>query len=326
MSIKRGPLVADNFTMVPHHWVRNPSLTMAEKGYLTYVASHAAGYELTVRQMSKENGDGRYALQTIAAKLEAKGYLRRVRLRNEDGTLAGYDYELIECPEGVQDGSDQSGKPSTGDDQGINGVSAGGDQDQIIHSGKPAHKEEHPPEKTKKTTTSKASPSRGTRIPDDFQPDESLKQWFRDQRYGGPAEFWRTEHAKFCDYWTAQSGQRGTKADWPATWRNWMRKAAERVPAAGRPAQGGFKNSAEKQADENARRADVALIADEVAKQWGASGKDYAENLRVREEAERIYDSRVTTCHPSGYTHPNGGDIVDAEWTEDAARREVTAS
>jgi hypothetical protein len=105
-----------------------------------------------------------------------------------------------------------------------------------------------------------------------------------------------------------------------------MRKAAERVPAAGRPAQGGFKNSAEKQAEENARRADIAVIADEVARQWGATGKDYAENLRVREEAERIYASRVTTCHVPGYTPPNGGNIVDAEWTEDAARREVTAS
>lgn len=180
--------------------------------------------------------------------------------------------------------------------------------------------------RTQKRTTSKASPSRGTRIPEGFQPDETLKQWFRDQRYGGPAEFWRTEHAKFCDYWTAQSGQRATKADWPATWRNWMRKAAERVPAAGRPTQGGFKNSAEKQADHNARESDLARIGDEVARQWGATGKDYAENLRVRAEAERIYASRVTTCQPSGYTAPDGGDIVDAEWTEHPARREVTAS
>lgn len=326
MSIKRPVLAADNFTLVPHHWTRSPDLSMAEKGYLAYVASHAAGYELTVKQMIEESSDGKHALQTIASNLEAKGYLCRVRQRNEDGTLAGYDYELVEFPGRDQGGSDQGGKGGTGPDQAEHDVSAGGDQYRIFHAGESADKEEHPSKKNKEKTTSKASPSRGARIPEDFQPDESLKQWFRDQQYGGPAEFWRTEHAKFCDYWTAQSGQRGTKADWPATWRNWMRRAAERVPDASRPAQGGFKNSAEKQAEEGARRADIAVIGDEVARQWGATGKDYAENLRVREEAERIYASRVTTCQPSGYAAPDDGSIVDAEWSEHPARREVTAS
>lgn len=37
----------------------------------------------------------------------------------------------------------------------------------------------------------------------------------------------RTEHAKFTDYWTAKSGKDATKTDWDATWRNWMRKAAD---------------------------------------------------------------------------------------------------
>ena len=29
------------------------------------------------------------------------------------------------------------------------------------------------------------------------------------------------------DYWTAAPGQRGVKLDWNATWRNWMRRAAD---------------------------------------------------------------------------------------------------
>lgn len=33
-------------------------------------------------------------------------------------------------------------------------------------------------------------------------------------------------HTKeFVDYWRAESGAKATKADWVATWRNWMRKA-----------------------------------------------------------------------------------------------------
>jgi hypothetical protein len=33
--------------------------------------------------------------------------------------------------------------------------------------------------------------------------------------------------AKFRDHWIGQSGQRGLKADWSATWRNWCRREAE---------------------------------------------------------------------------------------------------
>lgn len=40
----------------------------------------------------------------------------------------------------------------------------------------------------------------------------------------------KAEHAVFTDYWIAQPGARGRKSDWNATWRNWMRRAAERVP------------------------------------------------------------------------------------------------
>ena len=33
---------------------------------------------------------------------------------------------------------------------------------------------------------------------------------------------------RFRDYWVAQPGQRGVKADWLATWRNWCRREADR--------------------------------------------------------------------------------------------------
>lgn len=38
----------------------------------------------------------------------------------------------------------------------------------------------------------------------------------------------RAQHEAFCDYWRAQPGQRGVKVDWPATWRNWMRREQEK--------------------------------------------------------------------------------------------------
>jgi hypothetical protein len=35
------------------------------------------------------------------------------------------------------------------------------------------------------------------------------------------------EHAKFVDYWHAKAGRDARKANWDATWRNWVRRAAE---------------------------------------------------------------------------------------------------
>src|SRR5581483_11478678 len=37
----------------------------------------------------------------------------------------------------------------------------------------------------------------------------------------------RSELAKFRDHWKQQPGSKGVKLDWNATWRNWVRRAAE---------------------------------------------------------------------------------------------------
>jgi hypothetical protein len=39
----------------------------------------------------------------------------------------------------------------------------------------------------------------------------------------------RREGAKFRDFWIAKPGAGGLKLDWPATWRNWSRRAAEQL-------------------------------------------------------------------------------------------------
>ena len=49
-------------------------------------------------------------------------------------------------------------------------------------------------------------------------------------RFPHADSWWHTEHEKFCNYWHAKSGQQATKVDWPATWRNWIIKAAEETP------------------------------------------------------------------------------------------------
>lgn len=68
-------------------------------------------------------------------------------------------------------------------------------------------------------------PQRGTRLPAGWVPGPE-QDAFADSlgiRNGVAA----AELAKFRDYWAAQPGQKGVKADWTATWRNWLRRVAE---------------------------------------------------------------------------------------------------
>lgn len=69
----------------------------------------------------------------------------------------------------------------------------------------------------------------GTRIPDPFIVDEAMKDWALDRGYQGKWCLDQTE--RFINYWSAKPGKDGTKTDWRATWRNWILKAGDDLPA-----------------------------------------------------------------------------------------------
>ena len=63
-----------------------------------------------------------------------------------------------------------------------------------------------------------------TRLPEDWQPSD------------GDIDFaisldvdYRREADIFRDYWIAQAGSKGSKTNWQSTWRNWIRRASERI-------------------------------------------------------------------------------------------------
>lgn len=74
----------------------------------------------------------------------------------------------------------------------------------------------------------RSAPKRGTRLPDDFIPSVKSRQAIIAEC---PELNIVREHSRFVDYWNSQSGQRGVRADWDATWRNWMRKAIDDLKA-----------------------------------------------------------------------------------------------
>jgi hypothetical protein len=97
--------------------------------------------------------------------------------------------------------------------------------------------------------------ARGTRLPDDFTVTDDMKRWARENV---PQLAGRGETERFVDYWRGQAGAKGVKADWVATWRNWMRRAADQRPSGNVVA---IRGSAPPQQATSDRKAATALEA-----------------------------------------------------------------
>lgn len=67
-------------------------------------------------------------------------------------------------------------------------------------------------------------PPRACRLPSEWMPTPQLLSWGT-ERFPNLDLAGHTE--RFRDYYAAAPGSKGVKADWPATWRNWMRREYE---------------------------------------------------------------------------------------------------
>ena len=76
-----------------------------------------------------------------------------------------------------------------------------------------------------------ASPSTGSRLPADWVLPNPWGKWATDQGMSPNAV--RAEAERFKDFWISTAGAKGRKADWQATWRNWIRSHLERTTPRG---------------------------------------------------------------------------------------------
>lgn len=73
--------------------------------------------------------------------------------------------------------------------------------------------------------------TKGARLPT-FLISPAMIEWAATEATGVDVT---VETRRFADYWRAIPGQRGCKLDWHATWRNWMRRAADDRRGRARP-------------------------------------------------------------------------------------------
>lgn len=77
-------------------------------------------------------------------------------------------------------------------------------------------------------TEPKKTTPRGTRLPTDWTPSDSLTAWASGAR---PDIDLQNTIESFRDYWVGKAGKEGSKLDWDATFRNWVRNQRSQVGA-----------------------------------------------------------------------------------------------
>lgn len=65
---------------------------------------------------------------------------------------------------------------------------------------------------------------KATRLSEDWELPEEWRNWALKERPDLNPDKIAEE---FRDYWVAKPGQNGTKLNWEATWRNWIRRQAK---------------------------------------------------------------------------------------------------
>ncbi len=96
-----------------------------------------------------------------------------------------------------------------------------------------ARREPLPPAAPSASSQPGVDKTRGSRLPADWLLPRAWGEWALQERPELTAEQVRAMAAKFRDHWVALPGKDGRRADWFATWRNWVR--SERI----KPGQGG---------------------------------------------------------------------------------------
>lgn len=233
---------------------------------LLAIADHANGdgldaYPSTV-QLMRKTGLSERAVQKAVAELVELGELH-VSAGGGRGNTNRYRVLMVERPDEVDEVNPADPAPfeNPADPAPFDGNPA----QKTPYSGNPAEKtpyscpetpqsttgnpaESAPGTKREPRATVKDSPTgspapartrtRGSRIPADFEITDEMRDWATAEATKATQQppnretfpDWLDRHTeRFRDHWRGASGQRAVKADWAATWRNWIRKEIDIV-------------------------------------------------------------------------------------------------
>jgi len=215
----------DNFTMLRNDVINDDDLDMDELALLTYMLAKPPDWRTNPHQLAKRfRVPYRKILKVIRGLIRTE-YAKRVIVRDAKNRIRTHQY-IVTSKRGYFSEDEQlelmpekATRGRTTTEPGVDSLhvesSTCGKSDSLLRNERP--------HSTDSDKTPKAQRARSpTRIPSDFQPDlqEARRLGLTDRQA-------TTEAARFRDYYLGAPGAKGLKRDWPATWRNWCRRAIE---------------------------------------------------------------------------------------------------
>lgn len=199
MPLIRGNHYVDShYSQIPNAYLRDGRLSLKARGLLALLMSHKEGWSLSIQSLVDQNKEGRDAIRSAIEELETLGYLERYQVN--DGGRFGEVVFITKDPTDLP----LSENPSADNP----------------HPKKTIDKKT----KVKKTKETLRGDKLATLIPDDFEPRS--EDWELMASKFPWVDLKKQTHA-FRDYWASCPPSKAKKTDWHATWRNWIRRAAD---------------------------------------------------------------------------------------------------
>lgn len=221
---------ADGYVKIHRRLLGHPAFRNdAEAMAFAWMVAKASWRPVTVRYkehiIALERGDLTISIRDIATALDRpKGWVERLISRLKSETMirtrratGGRTAPLIVsiCNYSAFQAMDNASETRNGTrDRTPRGTATGQ---------RPDREQEHEEEKKEEK---KEVLARAARLRADFSIPDEWMRWAISEA-NRPEQWVRREFERFRDYWVAKSGKDAAKADWLATWRNWIRKAVD---------------------------------------------------------------------------------------------------
>lgn len=92
-----------NYTTMSNYHLRDKELSLKAKGLLSFCLSFPDSWDYSVMGLVAVCKEGRDCIMSALQEMEERGYLRRGRIRNADGTLGAAEYVIYEFPQPVSE-------------------------------------------------------------------------------------------------------------------------------------------------------------------------------------------------------------------------------
>ena len=108
-----------NFTIVPNKAINDEGLSLRAKGLLLYLLSKPDNWNVNLEHLASVCNEGKSAVRVALTELINHGFVKRQQVRDNNGKMNGYQYDVYDSKQSTvvrktDDGKPASGKPSSG--------------------------------------------------------------------------------------------------------------------------------------------------------------------------------------------------------------------